>query len=202
MSQGGRMSALHVSRFLFAGLLSTILTAPVHAATLPSGFSETRVATGLASPTAMAFAPDGRLFVAQQSGALRVIRNGSLLPTPFVTVTVDSLGERGLLGIAFDPNFATNRYVYVYYTARTPTIHNRVSRFTANGDVAVSGSEQVILDIDPLSNASNHNGGAIHFGRDGKLYVGVGENANAPNAQSLNNLLGKLLRINSDGTIP
>src|SRR3970282_870971 len=107
----------------------------------------------------MACAPDGRLFVAQQSGALRVVKNGALLATPFLTVTVDSAGERGLLGVAFDPAFATNQYVYVYYTAKTPTIHNRVSRFTANGNVAVAGSEVAILDLESLS-ATNHNGGA------------------------------------------
>ena len=175
---------------------------PSAAATLPAGFTETQVATGLARPTAMAFAPDGRLFVAQQSGALRVVKNGALLATPFLTVTVDSAGERGLLGVAFDPAFATNQFVYVYYTATSPSTHNRISRFTADGDVALAGSEVVILELNNLSSATNHNGGAIHFGSDGKLYVGVGENANSGNSQSMSNLLGKMLRINSDGTIP
>jgi glucose/arabinose dehydrogenase len=199
------MSALHVSRFLFAGLLSTILTAPVHAATLPSGFSETRVATGLASPTAMAFAPDGRLFVAQQGGALRVIKNGALLAQPFLTLNVDSNGERGLLGVAFDPNFAVNRFVYVYYTTSTSPVHNRLSRFTAsasNPDVVAAGSEVQLLNLPSLSSATNHNGGAIHFGADGKLYVAVGDNANSANSPSLDTTLGKVLRINSDGSIP
>ncbi len=175
---------------------------PALAAQLPPGFVENPVATGLQSPTAMEFAPDGRLFVTQQGGDLRVIKNGALLATPFVTLTVNSDGERGLLGVTFDPNFATNNFVYVYYTATTPAIHNRVSRFTANGDIAVPASEVVILDLNNLSGATNHNGGPIHFGADGKLYVGVGENANSANSQTLNNLLGKLLRINSDGSIP
>ena len=150
----------------------------------------------------MAFAPDGRLFVCEQGGRLRVIKNGVLLATPFVTVSTDSSGERGLLGIAFDPDFANNQFVYAYYTATTPTLHNRVSRFTANGDVAVPGSETSILDLNNLSSADNHNGGAMHFGIDGKLYIAVGENANPPNAQTLSNLLGKMLRINADGSIP
>ena len=171
-------------------------------ASVPSGFSETLVASGIASPTAMAFAPDGRLFVCEQGGALRVIKNGALLAAPFVTITVNSAGERGLLGVAFDPAFANNNSVYVYYTATSPTIHNRVSRFTANGDIAVPGSEVVILDLNNLSSATNHNGGAIHFGPDGKLFIAVGENANGSNSQTLGNLLGKVLRINSDGTIP
>ncbi len=130
------------------------------AATLPSGFTESTIAAGMSSPTAMAFAPDGRVFVAEQAGSLRVIKNGALLATPFVTLTVDSSGERGLLGVAFDPNFATNHFVYVYYTTPSPAVHNRVSRFTANGDVAVAGSEVVLLDLDNLSGATNHNGGA------------------------------------------
>jgi len=150
----------------------------------------------------MAIAPDGRIFVCQQTGSLRVIKGGFLLATPFVTLTVDSSGERGLLGVAFDPAFATNSFVYLYYTTPTPLVHNRVSRFTASGDVAVSGSEVVLLDLDNLSSATNHNGGATHFGPDGKLYVAVGENANSANSQTLTNLLGKILRLNPDGTVP
>ena len=152
----------------------------------------------------MALHPDGRIFVCQQTGELRVIKNGALLATPFTTLTVNASGERGLLGIAFDPNYAANRFVYVYYTATTPAIHNRVSRFTAdiaNEDIAQAGSEVVLLDLENLG-ATNHNGGAIHFGPDGKLYVAVGENANPANSQSVANRLGKMLRINSDGSIP
>jgi glucose/arabinose dehydrogenase len=175
---------------------------PAHAATVPPGFSETLVASGLSSPTAMQFAPDGRLFVAEQGGRLRVIKDGALLPTPFLTLTVSSVGERGLLGVAFDPAFTTNHFVYVYYTATTPAIHNRISRFTANGDIAAAGSEVMLLELDNLSGATNHNGGALAFGPDGKLYAAVGENANGTNAQSFNNLLGKMLRINRDGSMP
>jgi glucose/arabinose dehydrogenase len=175
---------------------------PAESATLPSNFSEKLIASGLASPTAMQFAPDGRLFVCEQTGRLRVIKNGTLLASPFLTLTVSSTGERGLLGVTFDPNFAATRYVYVYYTAVTPTVHNRISRFTANGDVALAGSEVVIFELDSLSSATNHNGGALAFGPDGKLYAAVGENANGQNAQSMSNVLGKMLRINKDGTIP
>jgi glucose/arabinose dehydrogenase len=172
-----------------------------YSATLPEGFAESEVAGGMPSPTAMEFAPDGRLFVCQQNGQLRVIKNGALLPDPFMTITTDSTGERGLLGVAFDPGFATNQFLYVYYTAETPDTHNRVSRITANGDMALSGSEQPILDLENLG-ASNHNGGAIHFGPDGMLYVAVGENAEPSMAQSLENRLGKILRIGPDGSIP
>jgi glucose/arabinose dehydrogenase len=167
-----------------------------------ANFVTTQYVTGLSNATAMQFAPDGRLFITQQTGQLRVFKNGTLLATPFVTLPVDSNGERGLLGVAFDPAFATNQFVYVYYTTSTAPVHNRVSRFTASGDVAVAGSEVVILDLNNLSGATNHNGGALHFGPDGRLYIAVGENATASNAQSMSNLLGKMLRINPDGTIP
>lgn len=170
----------------------------------PAGgtFAVTPVATGLSLPTAMALTPDGRILICEQGGALRVIKNGTLLPTPFLTVPTTASGERGLLGVTVDPAFAANGFVYVYFTASAPVVHNRVSRFTAAGDLAQSGSEVVLLDLDPLSAATNHNGGALHFGPDAKLYVGVGENANGAHAQSLANLLGKLLRMNPDGTVP
>src|SRR5215216_6288074 len=129
---------LRSSAFI-CGLISFLLLAPaVNAATLPPGFTETSV-SGLVNPTAMEIAPDGRIFVCQQGGSLRVIKNGALLPTPFVTLSVDPAGERGLLGIAFDPNFASNNFIYLYYTVSTTPRHNRISRFTANGDVAVPG---------------------------------------------------------------
>ena len=185
-----------------ATVLAVALAAPSQGATLPTGFAETQVATGLAAPTAMTFSPDGRLFVTEQGGRLRVIKNGALLATPFLTVNVNSAGERGLLGVAFDPNFAFNQFVYVYYTTASTPIHNRVSRFTAMGDVAAAGSEVVILELENLSSATNHNGGAIHFGPDGTLFIAVGENANGANSQTLNNRLGKILRLHPDGAIP
>ena len=166
-----------------------------------ANFVTTPYVTGLSNATAMQFAPDGRLFICQQTGELRVFKNGTLLPTPFVSLGVDPSGERGLLGVAFDPDFTTNHFVYLYYTTATSPVHNRVSRFTANGDVAAAGSEVVILDLNNLS-ATNHNGGALHFGPDRKLYVAVGENAEANNSQTLGNLLGKILRLNADGSIP
>ena len=148
---------------LLIGLVACGALSRTAAATLPSGFSETQI-SGLSNPTAMAIAPDGRIFVRLQGGSLRVIKNGALLPTPFLSLTVDATGERGLLGIAFDPNFATNNFLYLYYTVTSTPRHNRVSRFTANGDVVVSGSEVQILNLEDLS-ATNHNGGAIHFGQ-------------------------------------
>jgi uncharacterized protein (TIGR03437 family) len=192
----GHISSTAIRLTVCALLVGACVT--IKGATLPAGFTETQIG-GLSGATAFEIAPDGRVFVCLQGGELRVIKNGALLPTPFLTVTVDSTGERGLLGVAFDPNFQINNFVYVYYTATTTPRHNRVSRFTANGDVALAGSEFPILDLENLS-ATNHNGGAIHFGPDGKLYVAVGDNAIGSNSQTLNNRLGKMLRINTDGT--
>ncbi len=175
------------------------------AATLPTGFSETRIATGLSGPTSITLAPDGRIFVCEEGGRVRVIKNGALLPTPFITLTTNVSGERGVLGFEFDPNFATNRFVYIYYTATTPAVHNRVSRFTAsstNPDVVQSGTELVLMDLPNVDDRINHNGGDLHFGPDGKLYIAVGDNQQANNAQSLTSRLGKILRIESNGGIP
>jgi glucose/arabinose dehydrogenase len=169
----------------------------------PQGFTRNEAwVTGLASATALAQAPDGRLFVAQQGGALQVVKNGALLGAPFVQLSnVDSSGERGLIGVALHPNFASNGWVYVHYTTTEGGVHNRISRFVAGGDVA-SGAETVLVDLPGLSAATNHNGGALHFGVDGKLYVGVGDNANTSKPQNLADPMGKLLRFNEDGSVP
>jgi glucose/arabinose dehydrogenase len=171
--------------------------------TQPGGFTRTENwVAGFASATAFAQAPDGRFFVAQQGGELRVVRNGVVLSTPFVRLSVDATGERGLIGVALHPAFASNGFVYVYYTRVNGSArNNRISRFTANGDVA-SGGETVIVDLPNLSSATNHNGGAMHFGADGKLYVAVGDNADSARAPDLNDPFGKMLRFNADGSIP
>ena len=189
-----------------AGNVSTWATAVVQFGgnvNVAAGFTRNESwITGLSNATAFAQAADGRIFVAQQGGAIRVVKNGVLLPTPFATVTVDSAGERGLIGIALHPDFAVNGFLYIYSTRTAGGAHNRISRFVANGDVAAAGSEVTLVDLPNLSGATNHNGGAMHFGSDGKLYVGVGENANPSLAQDLSHPFGKLLRFNEDGTIP
>ena len=170
-------------------------------ADVPAGFTDAQVAANLSSPTAMAIAPDGRIFVAQQDGAVRVIKDGQLLPDPFATVAANSSAERGLLGITFDPDFTSNHYVYVYYTASAPTAHNRVSRFTAIGDVA-AGPETALLDFPDIGGAIYHMGGALHFGADGKLYIAVGDHQDGGKSQLLTSVFGKILRVNADGSIP
>jgi glucose/arabinose dehydrogenase len=119
---------------------------------------------------------------------------------------VTNQGEQGLLGIAFHPNFAANGWIYVYYTSPTPVNHNRVSRIVAStSNPNVSDSTEAILldDLPQLALGLNHNGGALHFSPlDGKLYVAIGEQGTASNAQLLTNRLGKVLRYNDDLTIP
>ena len=192
-----------------AGNLSPWSTATVQfggSRNQPAGFTRNESwITGLSSATAMAQAPDGRMFVTQQGGQLRIVQNGALLGTPFVTLAVDPNGERGLLGVALHPDFASNRFVYLYYTTTQNGTHNRISRFTAdavNPNVVEAGSEVPIVDLPALSGATNHNGGALNFGLDGKLYVAVGDNANSAKAPDLNDPFGKMLRFNDDGSIP
>ncbi|SFE98988.1 PQQ-dependent sugar dehydrogenase [Spirosoma endophyticum] len=174
------------------------------AQTFPSNFAGVQIATGL-DPVGMDVAPDGRVFLAEKNGKVRIVKNNTLLATPFVTIpNVDNFNERGLLKVLLDPNFNTNGFLYVYYTykaAGSSVSNNRVSRFTASGDVAVAGSERVLIDIDPLGSVGYHNGGGLAV-KDGKLFISVGENTVASNAQSLTTLKGKILRINLDGSIP
>jgi glucose/arabinose dehydrogenase len=204
---------VHVFATIALALLASVATllflpiGPAQGAViLPPGFTQSPVVGGLTGPTDMEFAPDGRLFVAEQAGRVRIAKtNGTLVTFLDISLKVDSTGERGLLAVAFDPNFSTNHYVYLHYTRKatsTTSVHNRVVRVTASGDRAVAGSEKLIFRLNNLSSAASHNGGAIDFGKDGKLYVAVGDNANGDNAQSLGNLKGKILRINKDGTIP
>jgi glucose/arabinose dehydrogenase len=172
---------------------------------LPPGFTESLFTGGISDATCMGFAPDGRLFVCQHQGDLRVVEpDGTLETAPFLHVDVDSTNEHGLVGMTFDPDFVHNGYVYIYYTTADAPIHSRVSRFTAdpnNPNAALPGSENILLELDNLTN-NYHVGGAMHFGIDGKLYVGVGEDGNPANAQDGSNLLGKMLRINADGSAP
>jgi uncharacterized repeat protein (TIGR03806 family) len=197
-------------RWRTAGLIAVLMLVAdgsARAAKLPEGFTETVLVTGINGATAMDFAPDGRLFVCEQTGALRVVQNDVLLPRPFLTVKVDSSWERGLLGVAFDPHFDKNNYVYVNYISPDPYPHHRISRFTADGDTAAPGSEVVLFEGDDQNKLgggvkNGHQGGAIHFGKDGKLYVAIGDQTAGAPAQDLKTLQGKILRLNADGSIP
>jgi glucose/arabinose dehydrogenase len=130
-----------------------------------------------------------------------------LLKDPLVTVDVDKRWERGLIGITLDPDFAANGHFYLCYVLLRPYVHHRVSQLTARADAAVPGSEVVLFEGDDQAKlggfeAAGHQGGAMHFGRDGKLYVAIGDQTAGAPAQKLTTLQGKLLRLNPDGSIP
>ena len=157
------------------------------------------VISGLNFPVGMALAPDGRVFFNERlTGKIRIInQQWQLVPTQFCQLTITTTGEQGLLGLALDPNFATNKFVYVYHSASNP-LRNRVVRYTESSGSCTN--ETIILDNLPAS--TNHNGGIIQFGLDGKLYVVIGDAENTANAQSLTTLAGKILRVNPDGSAP
>lgn len=166
------------------------------------------VTSGLSSPVFLA-APlnDGRVFVVQQGGLIRVVRNGQLQTTPFLDISsrVLSGGERGLLSVAFHPQYATNHYFYVYFTSQ-PSGDIRIERFTAtSAEVADPATSKLVITA-PHSANNNHNGGLLAFGPDGMLYAGLGDGGGSGdplgNGQNFNSLLGSLLRLDVDGDDP
>jgi glucose/arabinose dehydrogenase/PKD repeat protein len=194
------------------------------AATLPAGFDDALV-TRVGGATALAFTPDGRMLITTKNGQLRVYQNGSLLSTSALDLTpkVCAERERGLLGVAVDPDFATTHAIFLYYTfnkygtcaAASPPSGpvNRVSRFILGNDNRVDpASESVLVDEIP-STGAYHAAGGVYFGKDGYLYVSVGDGGcdylgdsgcagSNDAARDRNALLGKVLRISSTGTIP
>lgn len=174
---------------------------------LPEGFEVRTLTTGLTGATALHVTPDGRILVCEQTGTLRVVKDGKLLDEPMLTVEVDRSWERGLIGVTTDPDFPEKPHVYICYVAKSPHTHHRVSRFTVKGDRAIEGSEKILFRGDDQSQLggnvpAGHQGGAIHFGVDGHLYFALGEQTAGKPAQSLESCLGKILRIHPDGRIP
>lgn len=162
------------------------------------------VGPNIAFPVAIAFPPDGsgRIFFTEKNmGRVRVARHDTLLASPFLTVTVTGSGEQGLLGICFHPQYPDSPYVYVYYT-RSGDRANQLVRYRDQGGAGVN--PETLMVVLRLTSATNHNGGNIHFGPDGKLYVTVGDYAVSSNSQdtSNNNKRGKIHRLNYDGSIP
>ena len=186
-------------RTLAGALIALGLSFPLYAGTPPAGFTETALVPGLSTPTDIAFSPiDGAMWILEQDGTVWVWRSPG--PLKFVIdIPTDNFFERGLLGIAFDPAFATNHYVYLYYTTSFTPKRNRVERYVESNDTLTA--DTLVID-DLFVSAGNHNGGVVKFGPDDKLYIGVGENAVSSNAQDLSNPKGKVLRVNTDGTTP
>jgi putative heme-binding domain-containing protein len=174
---------------------------------VPDGFQVQIVATGLSGSTAIETLPDGRVLVCEQQGTVRIIVNDRLLSQPVVTLPVDSTWERGVIGVTVDPHFETNSLFYVLWVAKDPYPHHRLSRFQLKVNVAVPGSETLLLQGDDQCSLggnvpAGHQGGAIHFGNDGMLYVAIGEQTAGMPSQRLDTYLGKLLRIGPSGSIP
>jgi len=181
-------------------LVLSVVLADAPRVAAPSGTLET-VLTGLSFPTSFRFAPDGRIFLLERfSGKIRIVENGSLLPTPFYTLAnVATNGEQGLLGLALDPDFPTEPWVYAYYTLNNSgTVYNRIVRIHANGDV---GDALEVL-LDHIGAGTIHNGGVIGFAPDKTLYAVVGENGDPAKSQDLLSLNGKVLRMDRNGTAP
>ena len=234
VSGGGLKRSLVFGFLLLSPLLGMLLVSPLasrgmiaaSSLTLPAGFVDELVTGALLSPRAFAFTPDGRILITERGSvssddinfaSIRVFKNGVLLPQRALTLNVCGDGERGLLGLAVDPAFLSNGYVYIYYTRQAesgppcaygtyeqgqPGPRNRVSRFTMIGDAIDPASEAVLIDHLP-SDSGIHNAGDLHFGDDGYLYISVGDsNLTSPFppstvaiSQDLTRLGGKILRI-------
>lgn len=174
----------------------------------PEPYTWHSVVGGLNLPIGLAHAGDssGRLFVLEQAGLIRIIQNGNLHPEPFLDISnlVSCCGERGLLGLAFHPNYPENGYFYVNYT--NPNGDTVIARFTGSGDPNRALPESEIRLLQISQPYANHNGGVVAFGPDGYLYLGMGDGGSGGDpqgyAQSLDTLLGKILRLDVDGGDP
>lgn len=176
------------------------------------GFSQninlTQFASGFTAPTEVVNAGDSRFFVAQQGGLIRIVNaNGTVNNSPFLDISslTTTDGERGLLGLVFHPDYEDNGYFYINYTnANGNTVIARYTRSTANPDIADANSAQILLTV--TQPFENHNGGCLRFGPDGYLYIAMGDGGSGGdpnnNAQNINSLLGKILRIDVDGASP
>ncbi|MEX0997767.1 MAG: PQQ-dependent sugar dehydrogenase [Flavobacteriaceae bacterium] len=165
------------------------------------------VANGFSSPLELKHAGDDRLFVVEQGGRIKILNSdGTINPTPFLNISssISSGGERGLLGLAFHPDYASNGFFYVYYT--NPAGNSQISRFSVSGDPDVADPSSELQMLSFNQPFSNHNGGHIAFGPDGMLYIASGDGGSGGdpqnNAQNLNLLLGKILRLDVDIPAP
>lgn len=194
-----------MNRFLTTAFI--LLTAFFSHALFSQQYVAENVVTGLTLPVAFSFLPNGNVIITQKGSGAKIYTQSNTFVSEFwnFTDSLNSQAEQGVLGITLDPLFAANHYVYIYYVHSNPPNsqtdhHLRVVRFTENNN---SGTNPVLIfDYLLTTSVTNHVGGNIRFGKDGKLYISIGENGVSSNAQLLTNPKGKILRINSNGTIP
>jgi glucose/arabinose dehydrogenase len=159
------------------------------------------VASGLEVPWGIAFLPRGDMLVTERPGRVRLVQNGKLQNTVVASVKVAKSGEGGLLGIAVHPDFAQNRFFYLYYTAdKNGSRVNRVERWQLSSDRRKASPDRIIIDDIPA--AVYHDGGRLRFGPDGMLYIGTGDGRKPNSSQDINSLAGKILRLTPDGQVP
>ena len=184
--------------FLLASLLLSVPDADANSE--PANSEPKIVASGLEIPWAIDFAPDGRIFVTERPGRVRVIEDGTLQETPWATLPVANWRAAGLGGIAIDPDFEHNGFVYVVATMRVGNdgFENRIYRFIDRDGV---GTGQTLI-LGGLQSIDTHAGGAFAFGPDGKLYLAMGDGERIEEVQDLASTTGKVLRLNADGSIP
>ena len=182
---------------------------PMFGTSLPDGFEERVVVTDINAATTLTILPDGRVIYAEQTGFLYVVDGENVLAEPALDISgkLDTYWERGLVGLTHDRDFPRSPYLYLLYVAKEPYTHHVVSRFTLEGNRVDPGSERILLRGDDQAKLggrvpAGHQGGPIRHGPDGKLYIGLGENTNGAQSQSLTSLCGKILRLNTDGSIP
>jgi len=186
-----------------------VSTQPASCTLVESGFGSQgqvnvrveEVVTGLDVPWGIAFLPNRDMLVSERAGRVRLVQNNQLRPQVVATINVSDRGEGGLLGIAAHPDFANNRFFYVYFTANangSPV--NRVERWQLSQAGTSATRDRTIVDNIPV--AQFHNGGRIRFGPDGMLYIGTGDARNPDLSQDVKSLAGKILRVTPDGQVP
>jgi glucose/arabinose dehydrogenase len=194
--------------FGFAFAFALFAAAPTRAIAYPPNFTDNLYVSGLSEPVAMAWTPDGRLFVAQRNGQVRVVQGGVLQPTAAITLSVETFEEQGLLGMAFHPQFPESSHVYLLYTRNVSGSlggNHRISRFDVSGNTFVTASEKVLHNTLPIGPNGWHVAGCLRVTPDRMIFATVGDNGHGTGvtyARSLTRLEGKLIRITTAGAIP